>query len=457
MFNNVVLDVVIGIVFIFMLYSLLATSIQEAIATGFALRARTLRDGVINGMLCNTPKISLWKSIILGVWGFLKEAVYTFIHRPAVSKKHKKLGHFFYDHPIIKNYGSSRVFRFPSYIAGGNFSIILLDVLRDEFSRLEDGIIAFKLAGTAGSTEDAVRGELINAADTLKLKDLFSYYASEYKKPVAERVTGLVIEEDTLRILQLHLRNSAYNMDEFKRRLLVWYDDSMDRISGWYKRQVQFILFFIGISLAVIFNVDVIQIAGKLSTDKDARKNLVDLAVKEAESYRTVVDSQRSAKQVDSVSALYRKSLDDARKKIDSGVVNANQVLALGWGDFGRKADSAAIIKAEFGEAKVADTIKKQRLDSLYEKHYVRYKAGHVLSATFTNPSKMTGFLLTALAISLGAPFWFDLLNKLINIRATGKREENNNSSGSTAGVSPGHQAVNVHVGSQTTDEEAVG
>jgi hypothetical protein len=35
--------------------------------------------------------------------------------------------------------------------------------------------------------------------------------------------------------------------------------------------------------------------------------------------------------------------------------------------------------------------------------------------------SKFFGILLTAVAASMGAPFWFDMLNKLINIRAVGK------------------------------------
>ncbi len=31
--------------------------------------------------------------------------------------------------------------------------------------------------------------------------------------------------------------------------------------------------------------------------------------------------------------------------------------------------------------------------------------------------SHLPGWLLTALALSLGAPFWFDLLNKVVNVR----------------------------------------
>jgi hypothetical protein len=39
-------------------------------------------------------------------------------------------------------------------------------------------------------------------------------------------------------------------------------------------------------------------------------------------------------------------------------------------------------------------------------------------------PTFLLGWLITALAVSLGAPFWFDLLNKFINVRAAGKAPE---------------------------------
>ena len=37
---------------------------------------------------------------------------------------------------------------------------------------------------------------------------------------------------------------------------------------------------------------------------------------------------------------------------------------------------------------------------------------------------KIIGWLLTAIAISLGAPFWFDLLNKFMVVRSTVKPHE---------------------------------
>jgi hypothetical protein len=36
----------------------------------------------------------------------------------------------------------------------------------------------------------------------------------------------------------------------------------------------------------------------------------------------------------------------------------------------------------------------------------------------------MLGWILTILAVSLGAPFWFDMLNRVVAIRSAGKAPE---------------------------------
>src|SRR5437870_4444360 len=53
--------------------------------------------------------------------------------------------------------------------------------------------------------------------------------------------------------------------------------------------------------------------------------------------------------------------------------------------------------------------------------------AGAPLAGLWWSIQKLVGLLLTGLALSLGAPFWFDLLSKLINLRGAGakpKRED---------------------------------
>ncbi len=47
MFNNTALDVFIGLVFVFLLYSLLATIIHEMIAVRFAFRSKVLEKAIL--------------------------------------------------------------------------------------------------------------------------------------------------------------------------------------------------------------------------------------------------------------------------------------------------------------------------------------------------------------------------------------------------------------------------
>jgi hypothetical protein len=70
MFNSPLLDTAIGLVFIFLLYSLLVTSINEALATFFSIRAKMLKTAIIEGMLSDTSKDNRWLSIIKGIGGF---------------------------------------------------------------------------------------------------------------------------------------------------------------------------------------------------------------------------------------------------------------------------------------------------------------------------------------------------------------------------------------------------
>ena len=82
------------------------------------------------------------------------------------------------------------------------------------------------------------------------------------------------------------LKDCVYDMEAFSKKIQNWFNDTMERVSGWYKRQVQTILFIIGLLMAIIFNIDVVQITEKLSKDKDARDKMVQLAVQATDKYK---------------------------------------------------------------------------------------------------------------------------------------------------------------------------
>jgi hypothetical protein len=519
MFNSPVLDVAIGLVFIFLLYSLLATSIKEAIATLFALRARMLKNGIVESMLSCTHEDNRWASILKGIKEFVLEIAKIFIGKREKNEKEKNIGDKFYEHPLIKNYGSSRIYPTPSYIPTENFSTVLIDVLKQDFKNKLDEIAQIKYQNPKQVQDiEGIKNNISNSNDAQKIKYLLDYYLFNYSNK--KKTANGIIDEETGKILSMHLKNSVYDIEAFSKKLGDWFDDSMNRVSGWYKRQVQVILFMIGLVMAIMFNVDIIQIADKLTTDKDARDKVVQLAIKGSEQYKDdprVIppknnkndgpdktkksekedsirtkkdereDSIRRAKN-DTIFKEYQEKLDNVKKELKGNIDTANNLLAIGWAGYGRNDSSFLNIlqdKTWLGffyiddSKRIMDSVKKLYHDSLgntgydttgngdrskllnafykyqYAKYPVHVKKAFIWYSLVNQKKKWLGYLILAFAVCLGAPFWFDLLNKLIKLRATGKKEDSN--SNDTKQTANQQQPVNLNVNTQKTGEEAVG
>jgi hypothetical protein len=144
-----------------------------------------------------------------------------------------------------------------------------------------------------------------------------------------------------------------------------WFDSSMDRVSGWYKRSSQWIIFWIALFVAVTLNVNAIDIAEFLYRNEAVREAIV----ARAESAATE-------------GGLATRGYGQARTELES------LGLPIGWGD--------------------QKELSKRTGDAWWD---------DVLAPGF-------GWLLTALAATLGAPFWFDVLNKTMVIRSTVKPRE---------------------------------
>jgi len=561
MFNTPILDIILGLVFIFLLYSLLATTVKEAIAAALGLRARMLRRGIVEAMLSDTPNHNRWVSMLKGLWDYVKEFIMLFTGRWGDKKG---LGYHFYKHPIMKNYGSNRLFSHPSYLSSQNFSVILIETLKWDFVRKID-IIAKDMLQDAGGglTEEQFKAQLLNSSDAMQIKTLLAYYLRYYegivkkdredrqagqpaaKKGWMDKLKGLgnaikeigaekaeekvlpenieyikkkrqangaasmtdpIVDLETVEILRLHLAKSIYNIEAFSGKMEQWFNDTMDRVSGWYKRQVQVILIIIGVVLAFMFNVDVIDITTKLSKDDKLRDKLVTSAVAYSKAHQELpgggegnpAAAAQKRTPSDSTDSAYRREVKDRFRRVDSmvdhDIHDVNTLLALGYEDYG-KSDTAFIAELKdkhwvgilyvhgtkhvYDETR--DSIRRRfRLtnnaamgpvpDSIanamfYDREVAAYpiavKTAYMWYTLRMNKRKWLGFLLLGLAVSLGAPFWFDLLNKIVNLRSAGKKE------GDTAGDSPkaGKDAVKapdtpavvVQVKNQPGEEGAVG
>lgn len=208
--------------------------------------------------------------------------------------------------------------------------------------------------------------------------------------------------------LQTALGDAGDDLDRARRNLEAWYDGTMDRIGGWYKRQTQWILLLIGVGLAVSANIDTLRIVQVLGDNNTLRLALVQSAEKMDAERRAAADANTGAGEA----APGTAGVPTSSVSLTDGVYGISQLI--GWEHF---PDEWATARAE----------------------------GGVASARFV-ASKALGWFFTALAVTLGAPFWFDVLNKIMIVRSTVKPFEKSEPSASKDRAVAAPAAVTVPV-----------
>jgi hypothetical protein len=161
-------------------------------------------------------------------------------------------------------------------------------------------------------------------------------------------------------------------LERFQKEIEIWFDQSMQRASGVYKRNAKGIAILLGTAIAVAANADSINIVNRLSKDSMLRST-VNLYAQQ------LVEKNANAK-LDNLASL-TKVQQDVDRALD------NVALPFGWSE-------------------------QNRLE--------RDRQGNLLWPAFM--VKLFGWILSGVAISMGAAFWFEALNKIINIRNAGKK-----------------------------------
>jgi hypothetical protein len=154
-----------------------------------------------------------------------------------------------------------------------------------------------------------------------------------------------------------------------------WYDDTMERVSGWYRRETQLIIIGIAIATTILVNVDTIRIVTKFYNDPLARERITALADK------WIADNAPDG----DPRTLETRTPEQLRGELDRYINSLDETdLPLWW----KSSDFKG-----------------------WRKEFAR-----------TFPDAWDGWLITVIAISLGAPFWFDVLMKVANLRANGPK-----------------------------------
>ena len=487
----IIIDIIIGLVFIYLTLSLLASEIQELIATVLQWRAEHLRksievliaggsDGAKDplqfkrvGLLANSIYANpIIKDLNQGAKGVLPEGFRSVTHR---------LGHFFLLITGTKNVFGNRSSG-PSYIPAESFSASLLDTLnisslvrsisKARLERFKDLQLAQIQAIGEGlnlseSTKPIIEqefgwltvefnrvvedykndlGSLNNSLDRMSEKLGFyindsqvylpetevggrefqrqmafikASFDSEFERAAlraqlqpslsnllntvrkvrkTQDTVAEIMEEkedspiykqiqETLDSMPESLKRSLYilaqraesdagdtqeQLERFQTEIEVWFDRSMQRATGVYKRNSRGVAILLGTAIAIVANADSINIVNRLSKDSMLRST-VNLYAKQ------LVEKSANTK-LDNVANL-KKVQNEVDRALD------NVALPFGW-----------------------DESNRLKLDA---------QENLLFPAVMT---KLLGWILSGVAISMGASFWFEALNKIINIRNAGKK-----------------------------------
>jgi hypothetical protein len=310
-----VIDVAIGIVYIYLVFSLICSTVNEGIAAVLSMRATNLEKGIK----------SLFSEDTQGAKPDFLQKIYSHALVRGLYKGPQL------DTSLSRNW-FSRVFRnnLPSYIPAGTFATALIG-----------SIPGLGSDPTFDQVQEAIQ----------KLPD----------STTKQALLGLAL-------------NTKADVGQFLKNIETWFNDSMDRASGWYKRKTQCILLMIAMVVTVVANVDSVRIAKRLWNDPAQRQASVDAAQK-------FIDKKTQIQ-----GSVTEGSEGELKKKIDLLAQDLPVGLPLGWHG-------------------------TEKWDNF-----------HMFTWDFFQ--MLFGWIFTALALSLGAPFWFDLLNKFMVVRSTVKPKE---------------------------------
>lgn len=306
--GGTLIDIAIGLTLVYLVLSLVVSGAQEWVSQIFRLRSKNLRKGIAN--LIGEAKTSA-----------------------------------FYDHGVIKGlYDNTRKTwylrepLYPSYVPADRFADALLGLFFFRDGEAEDG----QPRGAAFDGNTPLTTYIDETIDNPVLKDALKSLA----------------------------RRGDDKIDAFRDEIAHWYDDAMERVSGWYARRIRWIGLAVAILVVVTMNADSLRIAHTIWQSEALRSSL------------SMIGQTAAVEGTDLADQTIEEILD---------------LLPLGWPCASGAADGGSSLAAP------VCVLSNPAFDT---------PMGFVL--------KLLGWTITIFAVSLGAPFWFDLLKRVAKLRSVG-------------------------------------
>lgn len=185
---------------------------------------------------------------------------------------------------------------------------------------------------------------------------------------------------DLRHTLELLVQQAQGDATRLQQLIEAHFDQVMERVSGWYKRRAQWGMLAIGFAVAILLNIDSIGLVHHLAKNSELTASLV------ARATQLEQQGQRLGDAVPATPPQQQQRLEQVRAQLQTVEQQLDDLqllrLPVGW---------------------------KMGTDGKPE------MPQHWLLSLF-------GWMLSAIAASLGGPFWFDAISRLVSLRTTGSK-----------------------------------
>jgi len=389
MLSSGIIDLAIGLAFIFGVTAALASVITEMIARFLGLRGAYLLIGLRELLDSKDTPVALGNATtdFDNMSALIKGA--TDVHQPS-SATSILLGS-----PILRSQGMT-----------GTISTRQLMVMGDK-TKVKATDAGTPVKSAAEGSRQPRPPKTFNPLSSLNPLSYLSTWSRRWSLPsyissrsFAEAVVDLVIPDksgrssmagiqDAIAKLPEPLRTSLGSLAKtangdvtrFRDSIEHWYDDHMDRVSGWYKRRTAWITFGVGLVLVVLLNLNTLTIGHALYGDSAARTAVSSLAAQGNPCPATGQDQQ--------------KCLEGLESRVSAA---AQAGLPIGWATVPACAEQGV------------------QCDWWAQRGITNHDGGSAWQVILV----LIGFVITIAALTPGAQFWFGLVVKLNSLRSTG-------------------------------------
>ena len=340
MYLEEVLEVAVGLIFMWLVLSIGTMQVQEWIVTRLTWRANDLEKAIRQMLMSDELAVEIYNHPLIRS---MKKAP-----KPGDKKDPK-----------------------PSYIPADKFALVLFDII-----------------ASAGTEES----KILKPLDIPNLKEGINKLAATNKglaTAINSLLTGVEKTDDAISATRKNIEK--------------WFNDVMDRSSGWYKRRAQWMAFWIGLSLAIILNVDSIAVANFLWREPSVRQALAARAATFQPPEQTIPNNPATAIQE------FRDQFDGLQ-------------IPFGWTfaevNLSQTDETGAVINLTCSFWPRSD---QQVFGFGNKNNCIRPTTAQAnTNGLIWIFAKIAGIAMTAGAAAQGAPFCFDMLAKFTNVRGSG-------------------------------------